>query len=546
MLVAAELASSTERCVDQSHRSDNRVRCMPVAYKLAFAGLAVVGLAGVANADVTLGVLVPASGKGASYGIQQQSAIEMFMERYADLGKSGKLKLITYDTRGENTEAINLTRKLISTDNVLAVVGPQFSAEAEVAFPLGVRGETPILTPMAAKPGIATANRPWAFRFALTSENDYRPLLEAWLKRQPKPIAKVVILHDAKDAVSSFDGKTVFPMLLKERGIEVLDTISFQTGDIDYSGQVTKAKALSPDGIVVSALYNEAGHVTRELRKQGMNQPIVAGVGVNDPRFIQLAGPAAEGVMAAFDFFAENPNPAVAAWVGEFYESSARLAKHTENVSAGSARVGGVESEMELSFAALHQLLRPGLAGADELPPPQRTALRLAFGLEDGAPPDGFLVGLAALGLLAARAAARPLLCLVDDAHWLDHESAAALAFAARRLYADSIAIVFAVREPAPAPGRLAGVPELRLAGLAEEDARALLAAAAGARLGRPLADHVIAETGGNPLALIEIGRELASGGLDGDPFLPGPVPLGRRLEQRYLREVRELPAATI
>ena len=97
-----------------------------------------------------------------------------------------------------------------------------------------------------------------------------------------------------------------------------LDTISFQTGDIDYSAQVTKAKGSSPDGIVVSALYNEAGNVTRELRKQGMNQPIVAGVGVNDPRFIQIAGPAAEGVMAAFDFFAENPNPAVAEWVKEF------------------------------------------------------------------------------------------------------------------------------------------------------------------------------------------------------------------------------------
>jgi branched-chain amino acid transport system substrate-binding protein len=171
---------------------------------------------------------------------------------------------------------------------------------------------------MAAKPGIATANRPWAFRFALTTENDYRPLLEAWLKRQAKPIRTVVILHDAKDAVSSFDGKTVFPKLLKEHGVEVLDTVSFQTGDIDYSAQVTKAKGLSPDGIVVSALYNEAGNVTRELRKQGMNQPIVAGVGVNDPRFIQIAGPAAEGVMAAFDFFAENPNPAVAAWVAEF------------------------------------------------------------------------------------------------------------------------------------------------------------------------------------------------------------------------------------
>jgi branched-chain amino acid transport system substrate-binding protein len=307
------LAALRTLLVDEARRSGGRA-----VRTLALAGSTAVALTGAASADVTLGVLVPASGKGASYGIQQQSAIEMFMERYADLGKSGKLKLIVYDTRGENTEAINLTRKLISTDNVLAVVGPQFSAEAEVAFPLGVRGETVLLTPMAAKPGIAAANRPWAFRFALTTENDYRPLLDAWLKRQGKPVRKVVILHDAKDAVSSFDGKTVFPKLLKEHGVEVLDTISFQTGDIDYSAQVTKAKGLPADGIVVSALYNEAGNLTRELRKQGMNQPIVAGVGVNDPRFIQIAGPAAEGVMAAFDFFAENPNPAVAAWVAEF------------------------------------------------------------------------------------------------------------------------------------------------------------------------------------------------------------------------------------
>ena len=302
-----------------TRRADQIRRSMPLApCTLMMAGALTTGLAGTACADVTLGVLLPASGKAASYGQQQKNAIEMFMERYADLGKAGKLKLIIYDTRGDNTEAINLTRKLISTDNVLAVVGPQFSSESEVSFPLGVRGETVMLTPMAAKPGIAGANRPWAFRFALTSENDYRPLLDAWLKRQPKPIKKVVILHDAKDAVSSFDGKTVFPKLLKEHGVEVADTISFQTGDIDYSAQVTKAKGSSPDGIVVSALYNEAGNVTRELRKQGMNQPIVAGVGVNDPRFIQIAGPAAEGVMAAFDFFAENPNPAVAEWVKEF------------------------------------------------------------------------------------------------------------------------------------------------------------------------------------------------------------------------------------
>ena len=219
------------------------------------------------------------------------------------------------------------------------------------------------------------------------------------------------------------------------------------------------------------------------------------------------------------------------------------------------ARVGGVESEMELSFAALHQLLRPSLDAASELPPPQRTALRLAFGLQDGAPPDGFLVGLAALGLLAGRAAAQPLLCLVNDAHWLDHESAAALAFLARRLYADSIVMVFAVREPAPRSAPLEGLPELRLAGLDETSAGQLLASAAGPGLdgpglGRPGLDEtvrqrIVTETRGNPLALIEIGQGLEPGQLTGSSPLPEPLPLGRKLEQRYLQEIRGLPQDT-
>jgi DNA-binding CsgD family transcriptional regulator/tetratricopeptide (TPR) repeat protein len=208
-------------------------------------------------------------------------------------------------------------------------------------------------------------------------------------------------------------------------------------------------------------------------------------------------------------------------------------------------RVDGVETEMELSFAALHQFLRSCLGGLDLLPAPQQTALRLAFGMQEGPVPDRFLVGLAALSLLAGHTAGKPLLCLIDDAHCLDRESADALAFVARRVYADSIAIVFAVREPAPQPSLLDGLPELRLAGLAAADARELLMSAAGSQLDRPVAERIVAETGGNPLALIEIGQEFASGQLGADVPLPEPVPLGRQLEQRYLREVQGLPAGT-
>jgi predicted ATPase len=126
-------------------------------------------------------------------------------------------------------------------------------------------------------------------------------------------------------------------------------------------------------------------------------------------------------------------------------------------------RIDGVETELELSFAALHQFLRPCLGSLDILPAPQQTALRLAFGMQEGRTPDRFLAGLAALGLLAGHASRRPLLCLVDDAHWLDRESADALAFVARRVYADSIAMIFAVREPAPRHALLDGLPELGL-----------------------------------------------------------------------------------
>ena len=208
-------------------------------------------------------------------------------------------------------------------------------------------------------------------------------------------------------------------------------------------------------------------------------------------------------------------------------------------------RIDGVETEMELGFAALHQFLRPFLGSLDVLPAPQRTALRLAFGMQEGRAPDRFLVSLAALGLLAEQASSKPLLCIVDDVHCLDRESGDALAFVARRLYADSIAIIFAAREPALTPGMLDGLLELRLAGLARADASELLAAAAGPQLERLTAERIVAETGGNPLALIEIGQELAAGQLPSDSPWPQPVAVGRRLEQRYLKEVQGLAADT-
>src|SRR5688500_10255673 len=169
---------------------------------------------------------------------------------------------------------------------------------------------------------------------------------------------------------------------------------------------------------------------------------------------------------------------------GEAGVGKTALLEHCAEQAAGFrvAQIAGVESEMELPFAGLHQLCAPLLDRLDALPPPQHDALRVALGLVSGAAPDRFLVGLAALTLLADVAEKQPLLCLVDDLQWLDDASRQVLAFVARRLLAEPVAIVFAVREQSAEPD-LSGLPELRLAGLDQEAARALLATVVPGRL---------------------------------------------------------------
>jgi DNA-binding CsgD family transcriptional regulator len=206
------------------------------------------------------------------------------------------------------------------------------------------------------------------------------------------------------------------------------------------------------------------------------------------------------------------------------------------------ARAVGVESEMELAYAALHQLCAPMLEELDALPAPQRDALGTAFGLTAGRPPEAFLVGLATLSLLSAAAGDQPLLCVIDDAQWLDRASAQALAFVARRLFADPIALLFATR--ARSEG-LAGLPEISVTGLADEDARTLLAATIKGPLDARVRDRIIAETRGNPLALLELPRGLSRAELA--VGLGGPVaePLTGRIEETFRRRVAELPADT-
>jgi DNA-binding CsgD family transcriptional regulator len=207
-------------------------------------------------------------------------------------------------------------------------------------------------------------------------------------------------------------------------------------------------------------------------------------------------------------------------------------------------RISGVEAERELPFAAVHQLVRGMLDGAEALPLPQRQALNAAFGLGRDAPPDRFLVSLAVLGLLSNASAEQPLLCIVDDAHWLDRRSAETLVFAARRSGTGAISFVFAA-EPTEAATALDTLPELRLAGLSDEEAGEVLAAAVAGAINRLVRDRVIAEAGGNPLALQQLAAALTPSQLNGRSVLPERLTLGARLEHRLVRLVLELPPQT-
>ena len=219
------------------------------------------------------------------------------------------------------------------------------------------------------------------------------------------------------------------------------------------------------------------------------------------------------------------------------------LVDHLAGRASGSgcrvARAPGVQSEMELAFAGLHQLCAPMLGHLDGIPGPQQDALRTAFGLAAGPPPDRFFVGLAVLSLLSEVATERPLICVIDDEQWLDRASAQALGFVARRLAADPVGLVFAAREPG---SELAGLPELEVDGLRDDDARALLASVLAGPLDARVRDLIIAETRGNPLALLELPRGLTPAELAGGFGLPGATPLTGRIEDSFARQLDALP----
>ena len=232
-----------------------------------------------------------------------------------------------------------------------------------------------------------------------------------------------------------------------------------------------------------------AAELRGRLHELGFLGRLIDAVRAGESRALVLSGEAGVGKTALLDYVAGHA-------------SGCRVVRAT-----------GVQSEMELAFAGLQQLCKPLLDHLDRLPGPQREALQIAFGLSAGPAPDRFLIGLAVLSLLSAAAEEQPLLCLVDDQQWLDDASAQALGFAARRLDAESVGLVFTARQPS---GHLAGLPELVIEGLREDDARALLDSVLTGPLDARVRDRIVAETPGKPFGPAGTAERIDPGGAGG------------------------------
>jgi len=231
---------------------------------------------------------------------------------------------------------------------------------------------------------------------------------------------------------------------------------------------------------------------------------------------------------------------------GEAGIGKTALLRYTARQASGfrTAEISGLQAEMELPFAGIHQLCSAMPDRLEALPGPQQDALRVALGRAAGEVPDRLIVGLAVLSLVAAVAEERPLLCLVDDAQWLDAASSQVLGLVARRLRADAAALLVAVREPATARD-FDGLPELRVGGLEQSVARRLLEGVVAGRLDDRVADRLVAETGGNPLALLELPARMTAAELAGGFGLPSDGELPAHIEDHYLRQIDDLPAPT-
>ncbi len=273
-----------------------------------------------AGKSVKLGAIYSMTGKGAEWGVDSKIATDIAVDEINKAGGVGGVpfEVEIADTATEVPQAISLARKM-TEENVLAILGPCYSSEFEALAPLLDRLKIVIVSQCSSKPGLSKISK-WGFRDTLTSDKQLTPAVQVWKKRYH--IKTVVIIYDSADAVSAAEGKAVLPALFKKDGIEVKEMLTYQTKDIDFSAQITKAKALNPDGIALGASYQQAANIVREARKQGLKQPFLAGAATGSPEFAKLVGKDGEGTIVGSAGWPDDPKPKTAAFLKKFMAKS--------------------------------------------------------------------------------------------------------------------------------------------------------------------------------------------------------------------------------
>ena len=268
--------------------------------------------------EIKIGVIYTVEGAWGSYGQKSFRGIRMSAEDINAKGgvNGAKIKLIEYDNRASPNELPNIVRRLATVDNVLAIIGPNTSGEAEIVFPIANQLKVPALGTSVAKGGILDKNRPWAFRNVMPDDQNTAPVIAAVVKE--KNIRKVALIMDVKDPVSKYMGGVFWPSLFDKIGVENLtknDPVTFQSGDPSVTAQVSKLKAMNPDAVVFSASPGDAAKIAIEIRRQGMKQQLLGSGGLFGDEFLKSGGAAVEGTITAAQFWRDNPDPKVHAYV---------------------------------------------------------------------------------------------------------------------------------------------------------------------------------------------------------------------------------------
>ena len=258
-----------------------------------------------------IGVLAPRTGFGASWFAAGYPGLQVAQEEINAAGGVGgvPVEFLVYDTATKPQEAIQMMQKLTHTDKVLAIIGPSTSSECEVVFPIAMRAKITSVGLLSAEPGVSAKYRPWAFRNTLTSDKIYGPLVKKWASQNQ--VKTAAIIYDKKSAFTKADGEKVFPAALESAGIKLLGTVTYLTGDTDFSAQITKIKMWNPDGLVLASFGADGGLIVRECKKQDLKVDLVGGIDCNALDFVRLAGSAADGVWTSHSYWSDNPDPKV-------------------------------------------------------------------------------------------------------------------------------------------------------------------------------------------------------------------------------------------